>query len=169
MSHDTKTLIAEARRCRGLDAVIAAGTTSTDEFDGYPRWMRFKLTDALIDELLKLRALCKTNELTDVSTQHSCDVGPMAILGDEKEPCRTDLDRLRVYNGDFFVFEANVRNTYIKFETVPLYFAQFFAEVADGRRFIAQDGRDDDADTEFREFVTDEEAEMASAGDASAA
>jgi hypothetical protein len=169
MSRDTKTLVAQARRCRGLDAVITAGTTSTDEFAEYPDWMRFTLTGALIDELLKLRALCLANDLTDVSTQHACEVGSIAILGGEKEACRTDLDHLRVYNGDFFVFEANVRNTDVQFETVPMFFAQFFAEVAEGRRFIAQDDRDDEADTEFQLDVAEDEADMASAEGANAA
>ncbi|TAN06785.1 MAG: hypothetical protein EPN36_03385 [Rhodanobacteraceae bacterium] len=169
MSKETPDIVSAARKCRGLDAVITASTTSTNEFADYPSWMRFTLTDALIDELLKLRALCQANDLSDVSTQRSCDVGSMTILGGASEPCRTDLDRLRVYNGDYFAFEANIRNTDVQFETVPMFFSDFFGEVVDGRRFIAQEGRDDEADAEFQEDVAEDEADMASADDEAAA
>lgn len=172
MSEKTsRTILAEARKCRGLDAVITARTTSTDEWAEYPDWMRFTLTDAMIDELLKLRALCKTNKLEDVSTYSFCDVGSASSssLSDERERCSTDLDRLRVYDGGFFVLEANIKNTDVHFETVPLFFDRFFEEVINGRRFIALDGCDDDEDSEFQELVAEDEAEMQKAASAEAA
>jgi hypothetical protein len=158
-----QAILDEANACRGLNAVITAATTCSHNFDEYPDWMRFTLDDAMIDTLLRLRAVCATNGLSDASVYQSCDVGP--ISGDN-ELCRTELDALRVFVGGFFVLEANVRNCDSHFATVPLYFDDFFADVAAGRRFIGGDGHDEGSDADLKETVEEQEAEMAVETDA---
>lgn len=150
-------ILAVAHACRGLNAVITAATTSSHEFDEYPNWMRFTLDDATIDEALKLRALCASHGLSDAAVHRCCEVG--RIDGDH-EPCRTDLDALRVCAGGFFVLEANVRNCDSQFETVPFFFDGFFANVLAGRRFFTK-ANDEKLDAVFKAEVEEEEAEMA--------
>lgn len=155
------SIVAAAHACRGLNAVITAATTSSHEFDEYPNWMRFTLDDAMIDEVLKLRAICASYGLSDASVYRCCEVG--RIDGDN-EPCRTDLDAMRVYAGSFFVLEANVRDCDSHFETVPFFFDGFFANVLAGRRFFTK-ANDEKLDAIFKADVEEEEAEVAAVTD----
>lgn len=150
-------ILAEAIRCKGLNAEIVASVTTRSEAISTPSWMKFTLTDELIDEILYLRHLCISNDLYRAEAHNRApEYGTPPAPEDEDEgtidEIRTGGDVLRIYDS-MFCFAAIEHYSDDEIESSTFYFDSFFTDVADGRRFFGQ-GEDDD---ELRDAFTEDQ------------
>lgn len=137
--------------CRGLRAEITSATSYGDRAGNVPGWLRFILSDELIDRILAMSDLCKQHHLFRCAESNAPELGP----GVEGGEVRTDFDVMLVYD-DMFCFNARERYSETEFESQCFWFDSFFAEVAAGRRFFSGDG--DEADKELEAQVREDEA-----------
>lgn len=120
---------------------------------------RFTLTQAMLERLLHLQAVCTTEHLRDLADEWSLDAyeGENAPWPpDEDEPdLRIDCQALCV-GAAYFQFEALLRNTNVEVRGPELEFATFFADVAAGRRYFSRRNTrvDDDALEDIATAVT---------------